>query len=257
MGPDGGMMTLPLRALRRATPGALRPPPAMGQAGPALVVAMAAPVTPCGDSPHPAVLDPWAPTDHPAAGGGDVGGTDEVPVAAEPAERTAKDPPPRPGDPPAATQAGRGGPPLVDLHHNDARHLRLVLESPDEMGAPPVAKPQVLAPARVPVADPPGVADDKGAHPVVDRPGDHGLRRLVVSLADAPAVAGLPAALGPTKPAPAPGAPLAPARGLGTHPASPGLGVGEVQVALGPQDPPRHEQGLVSCDDGEGMDDAG
>src|SRR5439155_22672601 len=132
-------------------------------------------------------------------------------------------PPPRPGDPPPATQAGRGALPLVDLHHNDARHLRLVLESPDQMGAPPVAKPQVLASAGVVVADPPGVADDKGAHPVVDRPGDHRLRRLVVSLADAAAVAGLPAPLGPAQSAPAPRSPLAPARGLGTHPASPCL----------------------------------
>src|SRR5437763_9071824 len=127
------MMTLPLRTLRRATPGALRSPAAMGQAGPALVVAMATPVTPCGDSPHPAVLDPWAPTDHPAAGGGDVGGPDEIPVAAEPAGRTAEDPPPRPGDPPAATQAGRGCRSLVHLHHGHARHLRLVLEGPDQM----------------------------------------------------------------------------------------------------------------------------
>src|SRR5690349_14074404 len=45
------MMTLPLRTLRRATPGALRPPAAMGQAGPALIVAMTTPVTPCGDVP--------------------------------------------------------------------------------------------------------------------------------------------------------------------------------------------------------------
>ena len=71
-------MTLPLRILRRATPGALRPPAAMGQAGPALVMAMTTPVTPCGDIPHPEVLDPWAPTDHPAAGSGDVGGPDEI-----------------------------------------------------------------------------------------------------------------------------------------------------------------------------------
>src|ERR1700757_1116472 len=98
MGPDSGRTTLPLRTPRRATPGAFRPPAAMGQAGPALVVAMTAPVTPCGDIPHPTVLDPWAPTDHPAARGGDVGGTDEIPVTAETAGRTAKAPPPRLGD---------------------------------------------------------------------------------------------------------------------------------------------------------------
>src|SRR5207237_4325295 len=92
IGPADGKMTLPLRTLRQATPGALRPPTAMGQAGPALVVAMAPPVTPCGDIPHPTVLDPWAPTDHPAARSGDVGGTDEIPVATESAERTAEGP---------------------------------------------------------------------------------------------------------------------------------------------------------------------
>src|SRR5713226_7119087 len=234
MGTDGGRMSLPLPTPRRATPGALRPPAAMGQAGPALVVAMTAPVTPCGDIPHPTALDPWAPTDLSAAGSGDVGGPDEIPVAAEAAGRTAEDPPPGLGDPPTAGQAGRGGPPLVDLHHLDARHGRLVLQGSDQMGAPPVAKAQVLAPAHVALADPLGVPDDKGPHPVVDRPGDHGLGCLVVGLADATAVAGLPAALGPAEPAPAPRSPLAPARGLSTHPPRPRLGVGEVQVALGP-----------------------
>src|SRR5712692_5811070 len=70
-----------------------------------------------GDIPHPTVLNPWAPTDHPAARSGDVGGPHEIPVAAEAAGRTAEDPPPGLGDPPAAEQAGRGGPPLVDLDH--------------------------------------------------------------------------------------------------------------------------------------------
>src|SRR2546429_7317261 len=142
----------------------------MGQAGPALVVTMATPVTPCGDSPHPTVLDPWVPTDHPAAGGGDVGGPDEVAVAAETAERTGKAPPPGLGDPPPAQQAGGGGPPLVDLDDLDARHLCLVLERPDEMGAAPVAKAQVLALAHVAVADALRVPDPKRPHPVLDRP---------------------------------------------------------------------------------------
>src|SRR5260370_22598967 len=110
MGTDGGRMNLPLRTPRRATPGALRPPAAMGQAGPALVEAMTAPVTPCGDLPHPTVLDPWAPTDLPAAGGGDVRGPDAIPVAAEPAARTANDPPPPLRDPLPAGRARRGAP---------------------------------------------------------------------------------------------------------------------------------------------------
>src|SRR5207302_3841134 len=169
MGPDGGRPGLPLRTPRRATPGALRPPAAMGQAGPALIVAVTSPVTPCGDIPRPTVLDPWAPTDHPAATSGDVGGPDEIPVAAEPAGDTAEGPAPGLGDPPTAAQAGRGGPPLVHLVHLDARHGRLVLQGCDQMGAPPPAKAQVLAPARVPVADPLGVPDPEHAHSVVDR----------------------------------------------------------------------------------------
>src|SRR5207244_878498 len=50
---------LPCRTLRRATPGALRPPAVMGQAGPALIVAMTLPRR--GEQRHPMVLHPWAP----------------------------------------------------------------------------------------------------------------------------------------------------------------------------------------------------
>src|SRR5437870_9894756 len=100
------MMTLPLRTLRRATPGVLRPPAAMGQAGPALIVAMATPVTPCGGSPHPTVLDPWVTTDLSAALRDDVRGTDEVAVPLESTTRAGEAPAPRLGDPLAAERAG-------------------------------------------------------------------------------------------------------------------------------------------------------
>src|ERR1700730_11372021 len=139
-------MTLPLRTLRRATPGAGWAPAALGRAA-------ATPVTPGGGCPHPTVLDPWVgPTDHPAARSGDVGGPDDVAVAAETAGRAAEGPPSGLGDLPPAQQAGRGGPPLVDLDDRDARHLGLVLQSPDEMGAAPVAQPKVLPPAGIPPA---------------------------------------------------------------------------------------------------------
>src|SRR2546427_4099956 len=117
MGPADGRSSLPLRTLRRATPGTLRPPAAMGQAGPALVITMTSPVTPCGGSPHPTVLDPWVrPTDSPAASGGDVGGTDEVAVAAESAVRTGKSPPSGLWDLALTARTGRGAAPLVHLH---------------------------------------------------------------------------------------------------------------------------------------------
>jgi hypothetical protein len=125
------------------------------------------------------------------------------------------------------------------------------------MRAPPVAQPEVLSLAYVPVADALGVAHPKGPHLVVDRPGDHGLGGLVLSLMDPPAVAGLRPALGSPQLSPSSRSPLALPRSLASHVACPGLGVGQVQVALGPQAPTRHEQGLFSCDHGEGMDDAG
>ena len=255
MGPDDGRLSLPLRSRRRATPGAGWPPAAMGQAGPALVVTMASPVTPCGDSPHPTVLDPWVPTDHPAARGGDVGGPDDVTVAAETAERTAKAPPPRLGDPLATERAGRGGPPLVDLNHMNARQLGLVVQRPDEMGAPPVAKAQVLAPAGVLPADALGSPTRKvplcGRSP--RRPPPWRPR----------AAPGGCAAYG----GPRPGAGSCAACASASTPAGPGWGpcdpsslpgpwCREVQVALGSHRPPRNEKGLGSRHHGEGMDDA-
>src|SRR5439155_8617469 len=152
-GPVHGRTSPPLRALRRATPGAQRLPAAMGQAGPALIVTMPSPVTPCGGSPHPTVLDPRDPADLSAANCGDVCGSDEVPVPPESTVRAGDAPAPRLGDPPPAEQTRRGGPPLVHLDHPDARQGRLVFQGADQMGTPPVAQPEVLSPAYAPVAD--------------------------------------------------------------------------------------------------------
>src|SRR5467141_3961484 len=156
----------------------------MGQAEPAGIVAMPSPVTPRRDKPHPTVLDPWVPTDHPAALSGDVCGTDEIPMPSVSKVRAAERPPLRLGDPPPAQRTRRRGPSLVHLDDPDARRVRLVLQGPDEMRAPPVAQPQVLAPAGIPVADALGVAHPKGPDLVADRPGDHGLGCLVVGVMD-------------------------------------------------------------------------
>src|SRR5260370_24893116 len=138
MGPEGGRSSPTLRTLRRATPG-LATPAAMGQAGPALVMTMALPVTPCGGSPHPTVLDLWVrPTGHcPAACGGDVSGTDEGAVAAKSIVRTAEGPAPALGDPAPAAGTGRRAPPLLHLHQRDAPQLGLVLQRPADMASPP------------------------------------------------------------------------------------------------------------------------
>src|SRR5260370_31918325 len=100
MGPDGGRSSPTLRTLRRATPG-LATPAAMGQAGPALFMTMALPVTPCGGRPHPTVLDLWVrPTGHcPAACGGAVSGTGRRAVDPQSVVGTEDEPPPGPGAP--------------------------------------------------------------------------------------------------------------------------------------------------------------
>src|SRR5205085_9482819 len=184
-----GSWTAPLRA----TPGS--PRAARCRAGPAHVEEVTAPVTPCRCSPGPTVRDACGCTRGSAAPGGDVPGTDEVAVAPMPALR-----------------AGGGRPPLVHEHNLDARQLRLVRQAGKEVGAPPVAKRQVLAPAAVSGGDALGIADDDGAHPALHQPGHHGPGCLVVGLADPAAVAGIgpPAGSPVSSPAPAAPPPLAP-----------------------------------------------
>src|SRR5438034_11157272 len=95
----------------RATPGS--PRAARCRAGPAHVEEVTAPVTPCRCSPGPTVRDACARTRQSAAPGGDVAGTDEVPVAPVPAVRSGEQASPRLGDCPVALRAGRRRPPLV------------------------------------------------------------------------------------------------------------------------------------------------
>src|SRR5713226_8677166 len=108
-------------------------------------------------SPGPTVRDACGCTRGSAAPGGDVPGTDEVSVAPVPAVRAGEPASPRPGDGPVALRAGRGRPPLVHEHDPDPGQLRLVRKAPQQVGAPPVAQRQVLAPAAVSCRDAPGV----------------------------------------------------------------------------------------------------
>jgi len=62
-----------------------------------------------------------------------------------------------------ALRAGGGRPPLVHEHDLDPRKLGLVRQAPQQVGAPPVAERQVLAPAAVPGGDALGISDDHGS----------------------------------------------------------------------------------------------
>src|SRR3989440_3570283 len=165
----------------RATPGS--PRAARCRAGPAHVEEVTAPVTPCRCSPGPTVRDACWGTRGPAASGGDVPGTDEVAVAPMPAVRAGEPPSPRPGDASVALRAGGRRPPLVHQHDLDPRQLRLVRQASQQVGAPPVAKRQVLTVPAVPGGDALGISDDDGAHPVLHQPVQNGPGCLVPRLA--------------------------------------------------------------------------
>jgi hypothetical protein len=124
------------------------------------------------------------------------------------------------------------------------------------MGAAPLPQPPVLHPARVPPGDAGRVTHHQGSHLVGNREGDDLAGGLVVGLVDVAAVTGLRPPLGPPIATPAARPALA---GLGSPPSCSGLAsllVLEVQVALGPHRPPRHQQPGVLGHDRVRVDDA-
>ncbi len=244
-----GSWVVPLRA----TPGS--PRAARCRAGPAHVEEVTAPVTPCRCSPGPTVRDACGCTRGSAAPGGDVSGTDEVPVAPLPAVRAGEGASPRLGDTLVAFRAGGRRPPLVHEHDLDPRQLRLVRQAGEQMRAPPVAKRQVVAPPAVPAGDAPGVAHDHGAHPALHQPGHHRFGCLVVGLADPAAVAGLGSLACCPVAAPAPAPLLALAGGPSRRLLIATLRVLQVQAFLGPDLTSRDEEALVACHRGVGVDD--
>ena len=117
---------------------------ARGQAGPApLVVLVTAAVTSCRHDTGPAVLDghtlSWA-RGSAAVSGGDVGGTDQVPVPGEVAVWTAEAAARWFGDPPPAGRAGGGCAAFVHHPHDEPSLFGLVPEGLHEVGAAPLAQ---------------------------------------------------------------------------------------------------------------------
>jgi hypothetical protein len=233
---------------------------ARGQAGPTppLVVEVAASVTPCRHPAGPTVLDEHrhAGARGSAAGlGGDVVGTDQVPVPLEPAMRAAKLAALGFGDPLVAGGAGGGGAPFVHQPNHDPCLFGLVAQGLEQVGASPRPQPEVVHPTYIAVGDSLRVAHQQGADALLDGEGDDLLGGLVLGLVDAAAMPRLdPPQAGPVA-APPPGAALPRLRcasgGLGL----PRLLIRKMQPVLGAERPPRHQQPRLLGGDRVGMDD--
>jgi hypothetical protein len=124
------------------------------------------------------------------------------------------------------------------------------------MSASPLAQAQVLHLARILIGDVPGVADEQGADPVSHGKGDRLPGGFMLGLVDAATmtILGLPEP-GPVTPPPARPA-LTRLGGSSRRLGLAGLLVAEVQVALGPDRPARHQQRGLVGDQCIGVDDA-
>jgi hypothetical protein len=167
---------------------------ARGQAGPPpppLVVEVAASVTPCRHPAGATVLDKRRQSNacgSAASLGGDVGGTDQIPVPEELAVGTVEPAALGLGDPPLAGGAGGGGPTLVHQPHHDACQFGLVAQGLEQVGAAPLPQPEIVHPASVLVGDARWVTDHQGADLVLEREGDDLPGGLVLGLVDATAM---------------------------------------------------------------------
>jgi hypothetical protein len=150
-------------------------------------VQVAAAVTSCRHDAGPAVLDQRGQL---RAGGsaanlgGDVGGTDQVPVPAEGTGRAAESAPRWFRNPSAAGGAGGGGAALIHHTNLDAGAFGLVAQRQDQVGAAPLPQPQVVDWTAVVSGDTRGVSDHQHPDPVLDGEGDDLLGGLVMGLAD-------------------------------------------------------------------------
>ena len=169
---------------------------ARGQAGPPppLIIKVAAAVTSCRHDTGPAVLD--ARRERRAVGcaavvGGDVSGTDQIPVPFELAVRTSEAASGWFGDLPPTGWAGGRGAALVHHANLDAGPFGRVPEGLHQVGTAPLAPAQVLHPAGMPAGDVLGVSNQQGADLMHDRKGDHLLGGRMLGLMEAAAVAGL------------------------------------------------------------------
>jgi hypothetical protein len=149
------------------------------------------------------------------------------------------------GDALVAGGAGGGGPALIHQPHHDSGLLGFVPQRLHQVGAAPPPKAEVVHPTCVVLGDAPGIADQQGAHALLDGEVDDLLGGLMLGLMDTATVA----RLGTPQPRPMT-APTARAAlpGLGGAPAGRGLAgllIRKMEVVLGAQRPPRHQHAGV------------
>src|SRR4029450_5485399 len=203
---------------------------------------MTAAVTPGRHDTGPTVLDEHRQSctrGSAAVGGGDVCGTDQIPVPLELAMGTREAAAFGFRNLPSADWAGGGAAALVHHPHDHAGPLGLVPEGMHKVGASPLPQAEVLHPAHVLACDVLGVADQQGTDSLSHRKGNHLLGGLMLSLVDAPAMTRLLTPHAEPVTAPAPRPPLA---WLGCPPRSPrvaGLLVAQGQGGLGANRPAR------------------
>jgi hypothetical protein len=225
---------------------------------PPLVIQMAASVTPCRHHAGPTVLDkhrqPCA-CGSAASLGGDIAGTDQIPVPLKPAVGTAESAALGLGDPPLAGGTGGGGTSLIHHPHHHPCPLGLVAQCLQQVGAAPLLQPPVLHRTRILVCDPLRVAHQQGPDALLDGEGDDLLGGPMLGLVDAAAMAALHAPQAGSVASPAPRAALS---RLGMAAGGVGLAcllILTVQVALGADGSPGHQQSHVLRHHGIRMDD--
>ena len=158
-------------------------------------------------------------------------------------------------NPLVAVGAGRRRRPLIDQHHLDARLFGLVTQRPRQVGAAPLAQPQVMRCTRVVLRDAFGVADDQGADVAVDRPRHHLPGRLMMRVADTPAMPRLLLALAGAQLAPPATPTLSPLPRFAAEVFAALAGIVQVHAGFGADRPPGHHQRLILARNGEGVDD--
>jgi hypothetical protein len=145
---------------------------------------------------------------------------------------------------------------LVDQANSDTGSFGLVAQGLEQVGSAPLPQPEVLHPTGVMVGDAGQVADRQHADRVADGKGDDLAGGLMVGVVDPATVPGLdPALLRPIA-SPAAGAALpSPGSSSGCLRLA-SLPIAQVQKALRPDCPARHQQGCLLGDKSIGMDDA-
>jgi hypothetical protein len=120
--------------------------------------------------------------------------------------------------------------------------LGLVAEGSDQVGTAPLPKSKILNPTHIPVGDPAKITNRQGTDPLADGKGDHLLCRLVLGLVDATTMARFDPALPDTMTPPTPRPTLARFRGMTGRVDLACLPIFEVEIALGAERPPRHQE---------------